>query len=291
MSGAVAVETAAIYLAMEAGFGSLWAAEASDGQYPDTIVRIDPATGAVTSRMPAPEPGVKPESSLAVTEDAVWALIGQYEDPEDRSLAAIDPASDAVRDVFPAPRAANSVRGGFGSLWVSTSDRSVVRISPTDGSTQATIETGGGSGFLTVSEDAVWVLNGIDGTVSRINPETNEVEATVRVSEGSVSGGDIAAGNGSGTTPSMGQHAPGRDSSMSPLFVMPRVQPVILGGKASEARRQCYCTCRRLRLSRRRTSVGQTPGCLVDGPPSQFLEALLLSVGLRVVLDAVDALG
>lgn len=191
------VETADVYLAMDGGFGSLWAAEASDGRYPDTLVRIDPATGAVTSRTAAPEPGVKPESSLAVTDEAVWAVIGQYEDPEDRSLAAFDPQTGAVRDVFPAPRAANAARGGFGSLWVSTSDGTVVRIAPADGSTEATIETGGGSGFMTVTEDAVWVLNGTDGTVSRIDPGTDEVEATIRVSEGPVSGGDIAAGGGS----------------------------------------------------------------------------------------------
>jgi virginiamycin B lyase len=192
-----AVETSDVMLAMDAGFGALWAVEASDGQYPDTVLRIDPAAGAVTARIPAPEPGVLPESSLAVTEDAVWALTGQYEDPEDRSLAAIDPAAGTVRDVFPAPPGAAAVRGGFGSLWISVVDGSVVRVDPADGSTQATVDTGRGSRFLTVTDDAVWVLDNLDGTVSRIDPGTDEVVATVTVSAGSVEGGDIAAGEGS----------------------------------------------------------------------------------------------
>jgi YVTN family beta-propeller protein len=191
------VETSDVYLAMEAGHGALWAAEASDGQYPDTLLRIDPASGTVTHRVPAPEPGLKPESSLAVTEDAVWGLIGQYEDPSDRALASFDPATGKVLDTVPAPPGANSVRGGHGSLWVSTGGGSVVRLDPADGSEQATIGTGQGSGFLTVSEDAVWVLDAVDGTVSRIDPATDEVVATIDVSDGPISGGDIAAGDGS----------------------------------------------------------------------------------------------
>jgi virginiamycin B lyase len=161
------------------------------------VLRIDPATGQVTARIPAPEPGVLPESSLAVTDDAVWALTGQVEDPEDRSLAAVDPAGGTVRDVFPAPPGAAAVRGGFGSLWISVHDGSVVRVNPADGSTQATIATGEGSRFLTVTDDAVWVLDNVDGTVSRIDPDTDEVVATVTVSAGSIEGGDIAAGEGS----------------------------------------------------------------------------------------------
>jgi hypothetical protein len=192
-----AVPTEDVYLAMEAGHGALWAAEASDGQYPDTLLRIDPATGSVTHRVAAPGPGLKPESSLAVTETAVWGIVGQYEDPGDRALASFDPATGKVLDVMPAPEAANSVRGGFGSLWVSTSQETVVRIDPADGAEQATIPTGRGSGFLTVTDDAVWVLDGLDGTVSRIDPAADEVVATVQVSDGAISGGDIAGGDGS----------------------------------------------------------------------------------------------
>ncbi len=81
-------------------------------------------------------------------------------------------------------------------MWI-TNGVGVVRIDPADLSTQATIATGRGAGALTVTEDAVWVLNTLDGTVSRIDPRQNAVVATMAVSDGPVARGDIAAGEGS----------------------------------------------------------------------------------------------
>jgi virginiamycin B lyase len=70
-----------------------------------------------------------------------------------------------------------------------------VRVDPSDGSTQAIVGTGSGSRFMAVGDDAVWVLNQKDGTVSRIDPESSSVVATVQVSDGRIRGGDIAAGD------------------------------------------------------------------------------------------------
>ncbi|MGY1804840.1 hypothetical protein ACI78T_16280 [Blastococcus sp. SYSU D00922] len=187
------VPTAEVPLAMEQGFGSVWAGEGT-GDLFATLVRIDPASGTVTARIPLPEPGIRVESSLAVTEDAVWALIDG--EGGDRLLVAVDPLTGTVRDTFPAPEAAEALRGGFGSLWVATSQQSVVRVDPADGSTQATVETGFGSRFMAVGDDAVWVMNQDDGTVSRVDPETDEVAATIQVSDGRIPGGDIAFGDG-----------------------------------------------------------------------------------------------
>ncbi|WP_146146061.1 hypothetical protein [Geodermatophilus tzadiensis] len=180
-------------LAMDQGFGSLWAGEGVAGVIA-TLVRIDPATSTVTARVPMPDAGLRPESSLAVTEDAVWALVDGA-DAESRLLVAVDPATNEVRETFPAPRAAEALRGGFGSLWVATSHQKVVRVDPDDGSTQATVDTGYGSRFMAVGDDAVWVMNQDDGTVSRIDPETDAVVATVQVSTGRIPGGDIAIGD------------------------------------------------------------------------------------------------
>jgi YVTN family beta-propeller protein len=187
-------QTDDVPLAMEQGFGSLWAGEGSGAEI-GTVVRVDSADGTVLARVPMPSPGLRPESSIAVTEDAVWALV-DGDDAESRLLVAIDPVTNGVRDTFPAPRAAEALRGGFGSLWVATSQQSVVRVDPADGSVEATVETGSGSRFMTVGEDAVWVINQDDGTVSRIDPETDTVVATIQVSQGRIPGGDIAAGDG-----------------------------------------------------------------------------------------------
>jgi virginiamycin B lyase len=188
------VETDDVPLAMEQGFGALWAGEGSGAEI-GTVVRVDTGSGTVAARVPMPSPGLRPESSLAVTDDAVWALV-DGDDADNRLLVAIDPATDSVRDTFRAPRAAEAIRGGFGSLWVATSQQSVVRVDPADGSTQATVDTGIGSRFMTVGDDAVWVMNQDDGTVSRIDPDTDTVVATVQVSDGRIPGGDIAAGDG-----------------------------------------------------------------------------------------------
>jgi virginiamycin B lyase len=195
VTGEVRAESAtgAVPLAMEQGFGSLWAGEGTGGIFA-TVVRIDPASGTATARIPLPSPGLRPESSLAVTEDAVWALV-DGEDAGRRLLVAVDPATDTVRGTFVAPPAAEALRGGFGSLWVATSGQSVVRVDPSDGSTQAIVGTGSGSRFMAVGDDAVWVLNQKDGTVSRIDPESSSVVATVQVSDGRIRGGDIAAGD------------------------------------------------------------------------------------------------
>jgi YVTN family beta-propeller protein len=57
----------------------------------------------------------------------------------------------------------------------------------------ATIPVGRSPGAIAVAADAVWVANGGDGTVSRIDPDTDRVAATVRVG-GSPQGIALAAG-------------------------------------------------------------------------------------------------
>ena len=55
---------------------------------------------------------------------------------------------------------------------------------------------GRGARFFDVGEGAVWVQNNDDATVSRVDPKSNRVVATIRVDEGAVSGGDLAVGGG-----------------------------------------------------------------------------------------------
>ncbi|UOY00245.1 hypothetical protein [Blastococcus sp. PRF04-17] len=188
----VPVPTGRIKVAMEYGLGSLWAVELSTGGSTTSLLRIEPGTGQVLVRKIIPL--VVSNSSLAVTEDTVWTLNGIFGTPA-RELAALS-LDGAVKQIHVAPDGATAVRAAFGSLWVSTTD-AVHRIDPADGTTLATVDTGRGSGLMTVTEDAVWVLETLEGTVSRIDPETDTVVATVRVSDGPIIRGDIAAGPGS----------------------------------------------------------------------------------------------
>ena len=64
------------------------------------------------------------------------------------------------------------------------------------GETVATIEVGAGARFFAVGAGAVWVQNNVDATVSRVDPTTDEVVATIVVDDFPIDGGDLAVGGG-----------------------------------------------------------------------------------------------
>jgi YVTN family beta-propeller protein len=72
----------------------------------------------------------------------------------------------------------------LGAVWVANSGSgTVTRIDPTSNDTQ-TIGVGSAPGGLVVAAGAVWVANTSDGTVSRIDPDKNAVTTTITVGEG-----------------------------------------------------------------------------------------------------------
>ncbi len=174
-----------IDLAMEQGFGSLWAG-ADSGPDAGELVRVDLAAPDSVERIPVPP--LAEESSIAVTEDAVWLLSG------DRELVKVDPVTNAPATPVPAPDGAFALRGGFGSLWVTLGGplAQVARLDPATAELITSIAVGPGAAFLAIGADAVWVMNQADGSVSRVDPDTNSVTATV-VGLGTIQGGDIAA--------------------------------------------------------------------------------------------------
>ncbi len=185
------VETGSIGLAMEAGFGSIWAVEATAG-VPGTLVQIDVATGTVGLRVALPEPGVLTETSVAVTDEAVWVLTGSDAAPLPCFLTGVDPQTGEIVASYPVPTSVSGLRGGFGSLWVADLSGQVLRIDPGTGETLASIEAGPDPRFIAVGAGSVWVMNQGDGSVTRVDPETDQGEK-IAASAGSINGGDIAA--------------------------------------------------------------------------------------------------
>ena len=51
----------------------------------------------------------------------------------------------------------------------------MLRINPTTSTVQARIRVGNGPSGIAFGADRVWVANGQDGTVSTIDPQSNEV--------------------------------------------------------------------------------------------------------------------
>jgi YVTN family beta-propeller protein len=162
------------------GTGSAWA---TDNGF---VTRFDPATG---KRFALIHIG-GPSEQIAIGEGAVWAIATS-------GIARIDPHTNAV--VASIPVAQNATGGplptalavGNGAVWVanrfapprgvspSGKRGTVSRIDPKTNAVVATITVGREPFAIAVGGDAVWVANRTDFTVSRIDPRTNRVEAII----------------------------------------------------------------------------------------------------------------
>jgi streptogramin lyase len=181
------IKTNDICLAMDEGFGSLWAGDCVD----NTLLRIDVATGELVATINLPFASIPGESSVAVGNDGVWMLsTGTQPD-----LVRIDPATNEVADVFPAPSGAAAVRAGDGSLWITRPHGGqLLRVDPATGEELAAIDVAPESVFLAFGEGGVWTM-GSTGDVVRVDPARNSVVATIPTG-GPVDHGDVAVGGG-----------------------------------------------------------------------------------------------
>jgi streptogramin lyase len=177
-----------------AGGGSVWAVSESLG------LRIDPVSGEVGDEIGLGGFG----SGVAVGEGWLWVVV------DNRELVRIDASTGedveepiAVRDAFNIAvgdgsawvvsasgtvtgidtgsleavsepvrvRGALDVAVGKQAVWVTSSDRTVTRLDPATGEiVGAPLPVGDEPGSVSVGEGAVWVANGGDGTVTRIDP-------------------------------------------------------------------------------------------------------------------------
>jgi hypothetical protein len=113
-------------------------------------------------------------------------------------LIEVNPQIQSRSVVFsePAPDGASAVRAGYGAVWVaSPSLDRVTRIDPGSGDVVATIDVGGEPDLLAIGANAVWTLDQAHGNLSRIDPATNGVVATVSLGE-AIDRGQIAFGGG-----------------------------------------------------------------------------------------------
>jgi YVTN family beta-propeller protein len=199
---------------------------------PNEVIRVDPATGALTTRL-----GFDSQPNLASDGERLWVIA---ERGGETDVVEIDPNSaaelgqirlgappgfatihgdsmwvanlgtttvtrvDLVKrrvaatiDVGAEPR---SVVAAAGSIWVAVNDAgvdqtgSVVKIDPAIAEVTASVATGRWIHSLAASDDAVWATNFLDGTVSVIDAESAEVIATSPI--GNRPGG-VATGHGS----------------------------------------------------------------------------------------------
>jgi len=188
--------------AMAVGFGSLWVANYND----KSIYRIDRITGKVTAEIPTGLADKYGELSIAAGAGSVWVLSDSA-----GILTRINPETNAVQATINVLPFSYCAAFGYDAVWITNTGNvknipgtgmvegknqgSVQRIDPNTNKVVATIAAGIAPRFLAVGEDGIWVLNQADGTVSRVDPVTNKLVATIDVKVAGV-GGDIAAGAG-----------------------------------------------------------------------------------------------
>jgi hypothetical protein len=176
-------------------FGDVWWVDATLSKFPvSTLVRYADGGLSPTATIPLDREEFPTVGSaiFAVGEQSLWVLTALASPAytatprapfgEVMTLWRIDPDSNEVTDVVEVPiinLAKPTIAIGAGSLWIpDEADATVLQIDQSTGTLQNEIQVGSQPFGAVFANDAVWVANGQDGTVSRIAPDTLEVTTT-----------------------------------------------------------------------------------------------------------------
>jgi virginiamycin B lyase len=177
----VAVPLGQVQLAV--GAGAVWVASSSD----NSVSRIDPVTDKVAATIAV---GRQP-SAVAVAAGSVWVASAL-----DDTVSRIDPASNRVVASIPIPGqgSALSLAAAGGSVWVS-GNQGLHRIDPA-GNRVTKVDVC--CGELAAGAGGLWMADGRDGAVLRLDPASGRVLARIPVPPAAAPEGPfhIAAGGG-----------------------------------------------------------------------------------------------
>jgi YVTN family beta-propeller protein len=153
-----------------------------------SIVQIDPQTNQVVGKpIPVTIPAEANLEAIAVSQDAVWVSMVGWGDIDRRngidSVLRIDPQTGETLATIQVRRGPMSLAYTPGTVWVvnfGLSARTVSRIdSKTNQLMDEPVTTGYAPYGMTVGDGSVWVVNHDDGTLTRIDPMTNQVVANI----------------------------------------------------------------------------------------------------------------
>ena len=148
----------------------VWVANGFDG----TLQRIDAGTEQVVESIPV---GIG-SNEIAVGEGGVWIA----EDAKEE-LSMVDPTTNEQALTISVEGSPTDVAVGGGSMWVAQRRESkVLRLSP-DGESMTPIGLEDRPHAIVYADDQVWTVNSSDDTVSRIDPSSNRVAATILVGD------------------------------------------------------------------------------------------------------------
>jgi serine/threonine-protein kinase len=130
---------------MAAGEGAVWVV--AGGEVADTVFRVDPSTGDV-STVALGAPG----ADIVTGSGSVWVT-----NPDDDVLFRIDPATNRIAESIRVGRIPTGVAVGGGFVWVASArDGTVTRVDPATADLK-TVDVGGVPRDIAFANGALWV--------------------------------------------------------------------------------------------------------------------------------------
>jgi DNA-binding SARP family transcriptional activator/ABC-type oligopeptide transport system substrate-binding subunit len=177
---------------MRFGLGALWRLED-----PGALLQIDPSTMRLKRMTPIGFAG-----DIAVAGNGVWVS------GDTNTLVRVDPTYGKVAQRIRLPhrglqhvRSNGGVAFGAGSVWVAQGRSRVLRVDPASERVQRVFEVPEAV-VVAFGEGAVWVASSESGKLTKIDPRTNAIVASVRVGPSicclAVGGGYVWTANDSG---------------------------------------------------------------------------------------------
>jgi YVTN family beta-propeller protein len=157
-------------ISVAVGFDSIWVVNRSR----DTVMRLDPAQRPTPISIPV---GDQP-TDVAVDDRWVWVTNGGED-----TVSRVDPRTDRVARTVHVAASPRSVAIGEGAVWVANIDgKSVSKIDSQRAITSGNpIQVGQRPNDLAVGYGSVWVIDNVNGTLTRIDPDTRVVGDPIEV--------------------------------------------------------------------------------------------------------------
>lgn len=148
------------------------------------------AVGIKTPGIQIPFANLKPEARIPAPTDPDWVFFSKSAIVTGaKELLPFDPKTNKpAKPVTGLDKACGGMAAGFGSLWVPLcSEGALARVDEKDYAIKAKLSTGASStlrGTIAATADSIWALVDDKVTLVRIDPDTNEVVAEVRLPAG-----------------------------------------------------------------------------------------------------------
>jgi virginiamycin B lyase len=153
---------------LAAGFGGLWVPLCAK---PNALARVDLQTRAVT--FVADVGPADREGGIATSGDSIWLVI------DGATLARIDPETLRIKQRIGLPPGSLNPLYSDGRIWVTRSTGAEVTVIGADsGALIATVRSGPKPRFLAGGGGSVWTLDQGDGTLTRIDAQSERAVGT-----------------------------------------------------------------------------------------------------------------